>query len=417
MKYTFRILPLLVLMGWSNIYTSQFVENKGQVYDAEGQLHSEVKFTYQLGDAEVFFLDNKVVYAIKNVHREVLEGHEPGSDVYDSLFREMTYDVNRVDLEFEGANENVELLGSDKASYSSNYYHADLVNVQNAPVYEKLTYKEMYDHIDFVFYPNEAGLKYDIVLHKGADLSDVSLFYNGAENVRVTDNELVIETEFLDLVEDIPYSYMNGDEKAEVDVAYSIHENRIKFKTDQGYNSLVIDPSLTWCTYFESTVTSFGGLDYEYIEADASGNLFLVATDNKGGFPMVDPGGSAYSQAYASGAELYIAKFNSSRQLVWATNIGGTSGDYVYGTDPMAIDNGMVHLTGYSNSTWPLVNGSGYYNAADDPNFYVRFDVSTGELVHSTFIGGIVRQRPLWILVQQVKLFLVWEPMTGVQGL
>ncbi len=388
MKDTLRLGFLLALMGWFNFSTAQFVENKGQIYDAEGNLHPEVRFTYQLGDAEVFFLENKVVYAIKNVHREVLDGHEAGSKIYDSLFREMTYDVNRVDLEFEGCNTDIELFGEGKASYATNFYHSDFVNVQEVPVYQQLTYKGVYDNIDFVFYPNEEGLKYDIVLHEGADIKDVSLYYNGAENVYLQEDNLVIATEFLDMKEGIPYSYKDGDKGAEVKVNYSIHKNRIQFETEQDYNALVIDPSLTWCTYFESTVTTFGGLDYEYIEADASGNLFLIGTDNKGGFPIVDPGGSAYSQAYSSGAELYIAKFDNSRQLVWATNIGGNSSDYVYGTDPMAIDNGMLHLVGYSNNTWPLVNGSGYYNAVDDPNYYVRFDVATGELVHSTFIGG-----------------------------
>ena len=79
------------------------------------------------------------------------------------------------------------------------------------------------------FYPNEGGLKYDIVLHENANIKDVKLFYNGAENIVISDGKLIIKTKLQEIVEDIPLSYINGDKEDVVKVDYKLKNQIISF--------------------------------------------------------------------------------------------------------------------------------------------------------------------------------------------
>ncbi len=81
---------------------------------------------------------------------------------------------------------------------------------------------------------------------------------------------------------------------------------------------------------------------------DASGNLYVV-----GGYTgtiNVNPGGtSATNLTSAGGTDGFIAKYTSSGSLVWASSLGSTGADGVYG---IALDgSGNVYVTGYFSNT------------------------------------------------------------------
>ncbi len=369
--------------------SAQFKENAGQVQDENGNLKPEVLFTYQESNAFVFFEKERIVFKFMDIHDEALQSLQPGSKLYDSLFMQMTYDYSRVDLEFENASKNLKISTQDQQSHFTNYFLSNNRRITNVKSFSSLTYENVYSDIDIKFYEKEGGLKYDIILGPNANIEDIKLFYNGASRIEKEGQGLKIHTPLKVLEEQIPLAYIEGELENEVSVDYQINNGRIQFISEAKYTtSLTIDPTISWCTYFERSSGASGTVNYDYIETDASGNLFFVSTMTSGDYPIVNPGGGAHNQSYGSGQDMYIAKFDPNRALVWATYLGGSSGDAAYGTDPMAIHGNTLHLVGQGSTGFPFTNGGGYYQTSDGPDFYARINKNTGAIQHCTYITG-----------------------------
>ena len=75
--------------------------------------------------------------------------------------------------------------------------------------YQKLVYKNLYPNIDveYVFHP-QGGIKYALILHPGADVSQVKMKYADNEKLSFTnDGEIFIDTKFGDMVDHAPVTF------------------------------------------------------------------------------------------------------------------------------------------------------------------------------------------------------------------
>ncbi len=150
-----------------------------------------------------------------------------------------------------------------------------------------------------------------------------------------------------------------------------------------------------------SPVRAYGsGNDIFVAKLDASGtlvwNTFLGGPGDDQGFGItVDASGNVYVagqsgatwgspvRAYGGGVvDAFVAKLNSSGNLVWNTFLGGSGYDYGYGIDFDAAGN--VYVSGNSSATWGSPVRS-YTGSADI--FVVKLN-SSGALAWSTFLGG-----------------------------
>jgi hypothetical protein len=141
--------------------------------------------------------------------------------------------------------------------------------------------------------------------------------------------------------------------------------------------------SLVWATYY-------GGdnIDQAWsIYSDVLGDVQITGeTGSKSGIAtsgsyQTSIGGGQYSDAF-------LAKFNSSGNLTWATYIGG-SGDN-YGNGVTVDGSGNVFLTGYTDSKSGIATSSGYqtsYGGGLDDAFLFKFS-SSGVLSWATYYGG-----------------------------
>ncbi|TVR80504.1 MAG: hypothetical protein EA412_04640 [Chitinophagaceae bacterium] len=372
---------------------AQFIENSGQVMNKKLELQPQVAFSYGTNNAALFFEKDRVVYNFGQLEDFDFTEYEGQQDKIDSLIPLLQTTMHRIDLRFLNANKNVEIIGEGKNSHYKNFYLNKQL-IEGVNTFNQIRYKNVYDHIDIVFYQLESGIKYDIILHKGANIEDVQLNYEGAKGISLRDGKVYISTLFEEIIEDIPVSFINGDKEQQVTVEYVLNDGVIGFKTDADYfEKLTIDPTLTWATYFE-TASGAGSMERNNIVADEDGNMFLLASTHaisspSTDYPVVGPGGS-YQQAFGGNIDAYIAKFDANRALEWATYFGGTGTVWALGTSPMAIHGNILHIVGSSGSTeMPLVNGGGYFeNTAQQRPFYLRFNRNTGSLLHSTNIGG-----------------------------
>ena len=391
-RFYFYLLAAFSLFPFVNAH-SQFVENKGQVIDVDENLRPEVKFTYGIGHTGLFFLDNKVVYSFLDVDYVDESLYANNQNELDSVKALRGFTSHRMDMEFVGANSNIEIVKGDKVDGVKHYYLNKRNGIRDVESFSSITYKNMYDNIDVVFYQMASGMKYDFVLKEGANIKDIKINYNGAKALTIENGKLYIETTFETLSEEIPLSFIDGDKNNEVEVSYFIDENGyLCFKTKStDYQSLTIDPVLEWATYYNNSATGSDALDYSRSHLDASGNLFIYGQvySAGGNYPVISPGGSAYTQSYNSSSEVYIAKFNSSRTLVWSTYLGGSGSDNSYGSSNLDTRGNVLHVVGERISTGaPFTNGGGYYDATANKAFWARFNITTGALTHLTAVGG-----------------------------
>ena len=88
-------------------------------------------------------------------------------------------------MTFEGANPQAEMVGLDKLPGIVNYFIGDDPSKwrTNIPTYQKVAYKNVYPGIDLVYYGNQGQLEYDLIVAPGADPTQITLAFDGAEQI------------------------------------------------------------------------------------------------------------------------------------------------------------------------------------------------------------------------------------------
>ncbi len=364
--------------------------------DRDGQLHPEVQYVYSNAGVSAYFTNKSVVLNLKEYDKIDPSGLLQSE--IDSAYTNQKMKMHRIDMMFPGSNPDLKISAKNRNRSYVNYFLNKRDMLTSVNHYQKLIYENLYDHIDLIFYVSDDGLKYDFVLHPGADITDIKLRYRGAESVKLKNNRLVVETKLFPLIEEIPMAWANDDMQDQRQVNYTLEGDLIGFETDSAFNTLCIDPTVNWATFFE-TNTMDGSISYDHNVADDAGNLFIsgYCNNDANDYPTIDPGGSAYVQAYASN-DLYIAKFDSNRSLVWSTYFGGSNSgmDWGLGTEVMATHGNVLHIVGDAlSSDATFLNGGGFfYNAGSTAPYYLRFNKNTGELLHSTNIPGHSSSHP-----------------------
>ena len=82
--------------------------------------------------------------------------------------------------------------------------------------------------------------------------------------------------------------------------------------------------------------------DGESICTDASGNVYIIGVF---GSPIISFGATSLVTSSINGIyDGYFVKYDSSGNVLWAKDVGGTGGDYGYGIS--TYGNGNVYVTG-----------------------------------------------------------------------
>ena len=381
---------------------ASFVPNKGQVADKNGKARPDVLFTFETPDARLFFMKDKIVYALYKMEftenersRELLMK----GDTEGARFASMRIFEQRIDMEFLGALPDPEIRFDDPQGYRENFYLAHCASgVTGVQTYGQVTYKNLYPGIDLVFKLDGGALKYDLVLNAGARLSDIRFRYNGVSSITQNGKDFEIKTDVRSLHETIPASFWK-DDKAPVNVEYRLlDENTFGFAAeglDKVDRTLVIDPTLAWATYMERSTTGASSAIRGNVTTDASGNFYYQINTYSPDLPVVNPGGGGWfdpSYNPASGLDIYFAKFNVNRQLVWGTYLGGTGSQSNYYDHGLATFGNTLYVGGVTSSTdFPLMNqgGGAYYQTSPgtgDKGFLSKFNSATGVMQHSTYL-------------------------------
>jgi hypothetical protein len=362
-----------------------FIENKGQLVDAAGKARPDILFTAASGNAQLFLSSTGIHYQFSRIVYP--EGYTLSFDPDDAaersaLLSRTKVQAHRFTLQLAGANPNAVIRREHKSITQHNYYLATHPEgITHVAGYEKIVYKNVYPQIDWVVYSHGKNLKYDFVVHPGGDPAQIKLDIRDAGSVRITDQgELLITTSLGEIREKAPQSYADG--RAVPSRFVQNNDGTIGFDVAAvPGGTLVIDPVVMWATYY-------GGTDYDNAQdcnVDAAGNVYVtgytmsagnIATS--GGFQTI-PGG---------GFDAFLARFDASGTLLWATYYGGSGEDYAFSCASDNNDN--VFITGITTSTSNFASGgfqNTVFSTSPEVAFLVKFNAVSGTRLWATYYG------------------------------
>ncbi len=347
-----------------------FTENLGQMGEEAGGL-------YCLGNPlSVFFGEDGVFY-----------DYHPNENGTAVLLR----------MNLEGANP-VAPVGRDPLPHKNNYFIGNDPDkwVRGARNFREVNYPQIYDGIDLSFDLSQDRLKYEFVVHPGADPNEIMMVYDGVESVGVDkkSEKLLIETVSGTLIDDPPFVFQGTTTfENEIPCQFKVSSTcEVTFVLGEYDRSLplVIDPGLEFSTYLGGqNGDSIWGLD-----VDRQGNTYVCGAVpipyplNQSNFPST-PG--AY-KTVSTTLDGYITKLNSTgTQLDYSTfiggdSLGGTHSDQLF--DLVVDDQGNAIATGRSSDpTCPTTAGVMDRTVDGSDAIIVKLNHNGSDLLFSTFLG------------------------------
>jgi len=292
---------------------------------------------------------------------------------------------HRVLVKLQGSHENPVREGKEKQEGYYNYF------IGNDPskyatfvgLYKEAVIKNVYDGIDLRYYFDGGRLRYDYIVHAGADPKQIVFTIEGSEATYVDEKgNLVFTTRFGEVSMAGLKVYQERDGK-EVAARFVEKEGNWSIWVGNYDKSqvLVIDP-LIYSTYV-------GGNDYDRgfgIAIDGSGNAYVTGGTYSTDYDVT---AGAYQTTYGGGRDVFVTKLNASGSgLLYSTYLGGSDEDESYG---IAIDgSGNAYVTGSTQSTdYPVTAGAYQTTYAGEKDVFVtKLNASGSGLWYSTYLGG-----------------------------
>ena len=325
-----------------------FMENKGQVLDQHGHPQPDILFLGRDGGMKIALTGTGIHYqfertASASTSADPTDTNDGNLSAATKAPKAAPVETYRLDMQLIGANPHPEVVREGLNSYFENYY-----NVASSPegilgvrAYERVTMKDVYPGIDWVIYTKDGTMKYDFVVHPGADPAQIQMKYAGAVELLIqADGSVTAKTPFGELTEQAPKVFSGTKEVAS---RFELEEGILSFSTEN-YDPtlpLTIDPALIWATYY-------GGSQDEYGTStmiDASSNVYLAGYTQSSN--QIASGG--HQNTIAGMWDAFLVKFDAAGVRQWGTYYGGALNDYA---NAVAVDlSGNVFLAGATEST------------------------------------------------------------------
>jgi hypothetical protein len=286
-----------------------------------------------------------------------------------------------VKLDFVGAS--VRPKGLDSKDATINYFKGKPGEWRTGlKTYGSLVYEDLWPGIDLVYSRTQERLKYEFVVHPGADPGLIRLAYRGAE-VSLTDGgRLHMGTPVASFEDEKPDAYQGvGGTRQEVSCSYKLgapNGERRTYCFDIGpydrTKPLVLDPAvLVYCGYIGGDGTD----EAHGIAVDSNGNTYVcgVTYSAETTFPVKTGPGLTYK----GNADAFVAKVKTDGTgLVYCGYIGGNGYEEALG---IAVDqSGNAYVCGKTSSTeatFPVQTGPDLTHNGDYDAFVAKIWLRT----------------------------------------
>ena len=254
--------------GSSNI---EFVENKGQ-WDPR------VRYVGQIGIGSLFLERGgftTLLYHPDDLAR--LEGRHgigaagagasaggagtASAGIPDNILRAHAYRVR-----FLGANDQPEITAGQTVAGIQQLFSSAMIRRNGRPAAKSIRASPITIFIrviDIRYYTNNGQLKYDLIIHPGADVSRIRMRYDGVSRLSRKKEQLIASTSVGDVTQLAPYSYTFDPQRGRTDIRcrYIIGDsNTVSFDVQDHDPSatLIIDPTIVFCSFTGSKISNWG---------------------------------------------------------------------------------------------------------------------------------------------------------------
>lgn len=394
----FLILPLflfIVFSGWSQTtdlghQTPYLLENKGQLSNSDGTPAGQVLYYMNTPKLDFFVTNNGITYVFKNGRTSA----DPDAITPDLRLPDPITEIDwhRVDVTPQNgkiSSQQVKAVYS-KADGGVSIYNQNVSNGINLQPIESITISNVYPGIDWQFIVSDDNLKYNFIVHNGADISEIKLLFEGQDKISLEQNKLIVSTSLGSLTENEIESFTSKGKS--IDVRPVLENNLLTYTVDQmpelgADETLIIDPPLVWATYYGGSADDRALV----MERNANGFMYVLARVASSIFPLLDQGGTSYYQGSFGGVvDIAILKFTEDGVLSWATYYGGSGDD---SPSNLFYNGAILMVVGTTASAdFPTLNpGLGAYfdgtlNGTRD-GFIIAFSLGDTR-IWSTYFGG-----------------------------
>ncbi|HWS88856.1 MAG TPA: SBBP repeat-containing protein [Pyrinomonadaceae bacterium] len=270
----------------------------------------------------------------------------------------------------------------------------------DVPTYARVSYREVYEGVDLVYYGNQRQLEYDFRVAPGADPRAVTLKFEGADKIDLDANgDLLLKLGEAVVRQPRPFVYQEvAGARREVEGGYDVGaDGRVGFSLGEydRAHTLVIDPVIVYSTYLGDSGTDTAN----DITVDAFGNAYLCGETTSTNFPTANALDATFAGGqFAGSRDAFVTKINATGSaLVYSTYLGG-SGDPVFtninGDDRcfgIRVDGaGNAYLAGETHSNdFPTANAiQATFGGGLSDAFVAKLNPAGSALVYSTYLGG-----------------------------
>lgn len=378
-----------------------FIKNRGQ-------LDLRVDYYFQARHLSGYFHEGGITLVLNSPGgRQDFSMSPPVQPVSFPGREKIEVDAKRwfVKLDFVDSDRGVRPVGELQTDGTVSYFRGNPEQWHiGLPTFRRLVYRNLWPGIDLICQGTVNKMKYEFLVHPGADPGRIRLAYRGAD-VSLTDaGQLRIGTPLGEWLDEAPIAYQDIDGKrVPVSMSFVLGETRNQDRPDGdashpvafelgSYDTrlpLVLDPAwLIYCGYM-------GGAQEDRANAvavDKEGHAYVTGytrSSQEDGFPVIAGPDLTYNGV--NNQEVFIAKVKPDGSgLVYSGYLGGTNNDVANG---IAVDEaGNAYVTGITNSSpadgFPVLVGPDLTMNSGLDAFVAKIKADGSGLVYCGYIGG-----------------------------
>ncbi|MFN5831795.1 MAG: hypothetical protein ACK46R_13670, partial [Bacteroidota bacterium] len=172
-----------------------FIENKGQMKDANNNPVPNVLFKAEAPNMNVYITQKGLTYVfLRKSKNEISTAASRQSGIankHEVISHQYSSEMAWVNMHLEGAKITQErMIKEEQSDEHYNFFTSDFPQgIYDVHRYRKITIQDIYPGIDWVLYnSSNSGLKYDFVIHPGADPDQIKLLYEGDSGIDLLEN-------------------------------------------------------------------------------------------------------------------------------------------------------------------------------------------------------------------------------------
>ena len=430
------LLPLLAALLWLAVQPASAVTgpSTGSVHRSadygalpllfipnQGQFDNRVVYAVEGRDKSIFFGEHGLTFVLGE-QTAVPSGHEPGRLRQVGPPEPVAHTPQKrwaLKVDFVDANPAVRPETLEQAETLISYFKGRPEEWRTGlQASRRIIYRDLWPGIDLIYSGTVNRLKYDFIVHPGADPDRIKLAWRGVDSVQVTpEGQLAVTTPLGTLRDEMPKAWQEAKGRREnVTVAYGLqgtagvqvaslvgngllagtnpHERvHIVSFTVGGYDrtrTLMLDPEmLVYCGFIGGAGAGGNGDDRgTSIAVDSSGNAYVTGytMSAEKSFPINVGPDLSHNGKY----DAFVAKVKADGTgLEYSGFIGGDDSDVGLG---VAVDtNGSAYVTGATWSyqyTFPAKIGPNLKLSGFSDAFVAKVYANGTGLEYCGFIGG-----------------------------